>query len=75
MGPSKNTSKLPLIIKANKIQVKPSILPDSCFLNKGLRRKPRVKKRKKSFTLATQILDLSAVLVLAGSVMAVGLGE
>ena len=36
IGPSKKTSKLALIIKANKIQPKANFLPVSNFLNKGL---------------------------------------
>ena len=36
MGPSKKTSKLPLIIKASKIQVIARVLPANLRLNKGL---------------------------------------
>ena len=36
MGPSKNTSKLPLIIKAKSIEVIAKVLPAYFLVNKGL---------------------------------------
>jgi hypothetical protein len=36
MGPSKNTSKLPLIIKARSIDVIANILPANFLVNNGL---------------------------------------
>ena len=36
MGPSKNTSKLPLIIKASSIEVMAKVLPANFLVNKGL---------------------------------------
>jgi hypothetical protein len=36
MGPSKNTSKLPLIIKANSMEVIAKVLPANFLVNKGL---------------------------------------
>jgi hypothetical protein len=36
MGPSKNTSKLPLIIKASNIEVIPKVLPANFLVNRGL---------------------------------------
>jgi hypothetical protein len=36
MGPSKNTSKLPLIIKARSIDVIAKVLPANFLVNKGL---------------------------------------
>ena len=36
MGPSKNTSKLPLITKASSIDVIAKVLPANFLVNKGL---------------------------------------
>ena len=36
MGPSKNTSKLPLIIKANSIEVIAKVLPANFLVNRAL---------------------------------------
>jgi len=36
MGPSKNTSKLPLIIKARSIEVIAKVLPANFLVNRGL---------------------------------------
>ena len=36
MGPSKNTSKLPLIIKVRSIQVIANVLPGNFLVNRGL---------------------------------------
>jgi hypothetical protein len=36
MGPSKNTSKLPLIIKASSIEVIAKVFPVNFLVNKGL---------------------------------------
>ena len=36
MGPSKNTSKLPLIIKASSIEVIAKVLPANFLVNRGL---------------------------------------
>ena len=37
MGPSKNTSKLPLIIKARSIEVIAKVFPANFLVNKGLK--------------------------------------
>ena len=37
MGPSKNTSKLPLIIKARRIDVIAKVFPANFLVNKGLK--------------------------------------
>jgi hypothetical protein len=36
MGPSKNTSKLPLIIKARSIEVIANVFPANFLVNRGL---------------------------------------
>ena len=37
MGPSKNTSKLPLITKASSIEVRAKVFPANFLVNKGLK--------------------------------------